>query len=163
VARRLEEFIEENSGDEGPLVNAMDEKGKVTKAGVKEQLKAIKNEEDCDEERKAFTRCLELIEAESEAGRTVKDAQLELDKQVLTKYGKLSEAEIKTLLIEDKWFASIHRAIDGEVQRLTYHLAGRVKELEERYAQPLAALRSAVETLGDKVAGHLKNMGVALA
>ena len=33
----------------------------------------------------------------------------------------------KTLVVEDKWFASIHAAIDGEVQRLTQALAERVK------------------------------------
>ena len=33
----------------------------------------------------------------------------------------------------------LRAAIDGEVQRVTQQLAGRVKELEERYAQPLPA------------------------
>ena len=37
-------------------------------------------------------------------------------------------------MVEDKWLAGLRAAIDGEVQRLTQQLAGRVKELEERYA-----------------------------
>ena len=161
AARELEEFIEENSGDEGLLVDAMNEKGKITKAGVKEQLKAIKNEEDSDEERETFTRCLELMEAESEAGSAVKEAQTALDEKVLATYAKLNEAEIKTLVVEDKWFASIGTAINGEVQRLKQLLAARVRELDERYAEPLPVIEHNVEVLSAKVEGHLKEMGLA--
>ena len=52
-------------------------------------------------------------------------------------YATLTEDDIKVLVIDDKWFASIQSAIIGEVQRLTQALATRVQELEERYAQPL--------------------------
>jgi len=155
----LEEFIEENSGDEGLLVDAMNEKGKVTKTGVKERLRAIKNEEDSDEEREALERCLELMEAESESGRAVRDAQVALDKKVVEKYADLSEDDIKTSVIDDKWFASIRATIDGEVQRLTQRLAVRVKDLDERYARTLPALERKAGSLDRKVAGHLKAMG----
>jgi len=160
AARELEEFIEENSGDEGLLVDAKNEKGKVTKAGVKDRLKAIKDEAESDDEFNALTRCLQLIEAESEAARVVRDAQAALDEEVLAKYPKLSEAEIKTLVVEDKWFTSIRTAIEGEVQRLTQRLALRMKQLEERYARPLSALDQDMEALGAKVEGHLKEMGL---
>ena len=43
-------------------------------------------------------------------------------------------------MVEDKWSAGIRTAIDHEVQRLAQQLAGRVQELEERYARPLPAL-----------------------
>jgi type I restriction enzyme M protein len=79
---------------------------------------------------------------------------------VLARYGKLTEAEIKTLVVEDKWLASLRAAIDGEVQRVTQQLAGRVKELEERYAQPLPALEREVEAFSAKVEAHLKKMGL---
>ena len=160
AARELEEFIEENSGDEGLLVDAMNEKGKVTKAGVKERLKAIKNEEDTHEEREALTRCLQLMDAESEAGGAVKEAQTALDEKVLAKYATLSEVEITTLVVDHKWFVSIRIAIEDEVQRLTQQLAGRVKELDERYARPLPALKRDVEILSAKVEGHLRGMGL---
>ena len=65
AARELEEFVEEHSGEEGLLVDAANEKGKVTKGAVKEQLRAIADEPDSDEERGALEACLQLIEAES--------------------------------------------------------------------------------------------------
>ena len=161
AARELGEFIEENSGDEGLLVDAMNEKGKITKAGVKERLKAIKNEEDNNEEREALERCLELMEAESEAGSAVKEAQTDLDEKVLAKYAKLSETDIKTLVVEDKWFATVRSAVEDEVQRLTQRLASRVNELDERYARPMPALEVDVKTLSAKLVRHLRAMGVA--
>ena len=163
AARELEEFIEEHSGEEGLLEDAANDKGKVTKAGVKDRLKSIQDEPESDEERDALTRCLTLIEAESEAAKAVKDAQAELVEKVLAKYPKLTEADIKTLIVDDKWFASIHVAIEGEVQRLTQVLAGRVKELEERYADPLPKLEQDVEAFSAKVEGHLRQMGLVWA
>ena len=121
---------------------------------------AIKDEPESDDEREALTRCLALIDAESTAAKAIKDAQAELEAKVLAKYPKLTETEIKTLTVEDKWFASIQAAIEGEVQRLTQQLAGRVRELEERYAQPLPELERGVGALSTKVEGHLKQMGL---
>ena len=89
----------------------------------------------------------------------MKDAQLALDQQVLAHYVTLTEDEIKTLVVEDKWFTSIHTAIDGEVQRVTQTLTERVKELEERYAQPLLVLAEEVERYSARVEEHLRMIG----
>jgi type I restriction enzyme M protein len=165
ASRELEEFVEEHtsSGEEGLLADATNDKGKVTKGGVKDRLKVIQGEPDIDEERDALTHCLALIEAESVAGKAVKDAQAALDAKVLARNAKLTEAEIKTLVVEDKWFASIRAAIEGEVEQLTQRLASRVKDLEERYAKPLPALEQEMEAFSAKVEGHLKEMGLAWA
>jgi len=101
-----------------------------------------------------------LIEAESRAGKAVKDAQAAFDERVLARYATLTEDEIKTLVVEDKWFASIRAAVEGEVQRLTQRLAGRVKELDERYARPLPELEREVEVFGERIEEHLKRMGL---
>ena len=162
VARALEEFVEEHTGEDGLLADAANDKGTVTKASVKERLKTIQDEPESDKEREALIRCLALIEAESNAGKAVKDAQAALDQKVLDHYDALTEAEIKTLVVEDKWVASIRAALDSEVERLTQQLAGRVKELEERYASPLPELEREVEEFGVKVEGHLKKMGLSL-
>ena len=162
AARALEEFVEEHSGEDGLLADATNDKGAVTKASVKGRLKTIQDELESDKEREILIRCLTLIEAESSAGKAAKDAQAALDHKVLDHYAVLTEAEIKTLVVEDKWVASIQAALDSEVQRLTQQLAGRVKELEERYASPLPELEREVEEFGVKVEGHLKKMGLSL-
>ena len=162
AARELEEFIEEHSADEGLLAGALNDKGKVTKAGVTQRLKAIRNEPESNEEGEILTECLALIEAETKADKAVKETQASLDEQTLARYVTLTETEIKSLVVEDKWFASIQTAIEGEMQRITRQLTGRVRELEERYASPLPELEREVEAYSGKVEGHLKKMGVPL-
>ena len=160
AARELEEFVEEHTGEGGLLAGATNDKGKVTKGGVRERLKALKGEPESDEERGLLTRCLELIEAESAVAKAVKDTQAVLDAKVLKRYAELTEAEIKILVVEDKWFASICAAIEDEVERLIQQLAGCVKELNERYARPLPELEREVDAFSVKVEGHLKKMGL---
>lgn len=162
AARELEEFIEENSGEEGLLEGARTEKGTVTKASVKARLEELANEPENEEEGAALARCLGLIETESAAAKAVREAQAELDFKVLAQYAKLTEEEIKILVVDDKWFASIRSALENEVQRLTQALAARVKELEERYAATLPELENEVEILSEKVEGHLRQMGLVL-
>ena len=162
AAREVEALVEEHTGEEGLLADAVNDKGKVARAGVKDRLKAIQGEPESGEERDTLTRCLALIEAESSAGKAVKDAQAKLDQRVLARYAMLNETEIKTLVVEDKWLAAIREAVEGEMQRLTQQLAGRVRELEARYAQPLPELAQEVEAFGAKVEGHLKRMGLTI-
>lgn len=166
AAQMLEEFVEEHVGEDGLLVEALSDKGKVTKGGVKDRLKALKqgseggpSAED-ESELEALARCLVLIEAESEAGKQVKAARRALDEAVLRRYGELSEDDVKNLVVEDKWLADIRSAIDGEINRLANRLTSRVTELDLRYAEPLPELTRDVEALSSRVEGHLSQMGL---
>ena len=82
---------------------------------------------------------LALIEQEAAASKKVKDAQKALDAKVVAKYGQLSEAEIKTLVVDDKWLAALAAGVQGELDRVSQALTGRIKQLAERYATPLPA------------------------
>ncbi len=90
----------------------------------------------------------------------MKDAQAALNEQVLARYATLTQAEIQTLVVEDKWLASLRAAIENEVERLIQRLVGRLKELDERYARPLPELEREVEAFSAKVEEHLKKMGL---
>ncbi|AQT70088.1 Type I restriction enzyme EcoKI M protein [Anaerohalosphaera lusitana] len=162
ASRQLEEFIEENTVEEGPLEDATNDKGKVTKGGITARLKEIKEDPEAADERRALNKCKKLMNADSTAAKAVKDTRAQLDEKVLAKYPELTEDEIKTLAVEDKWFASIRRAVDSELDRLTQTLAGRVKELEQRYAEPLPDIFNQVATLTKKVDVHLDKMGVSV-
>ena len=112
------------------------------------------------EDFKVATEYLERLTEQSTARKAVKEAEAELNHAVLARYGQLTEDEIKTLTIDDKWLADIRAAIEAEVERITNQLAGRVRELEERYAEPLPGIEREVEELAARVAGHLEKMGV---
>ena len=163
----FEEYIEEHTGDEGLLSEAVNDSGNVTKTSLNARIKELtpnlmaqNDTQDNDEEWEAIEHCLSLLDTKSKMDKAVKDALLALDQQVLARYSTLTETEIKQLVIDDKWFATIQAAISGEVQRLTQNLTERVKELEERYAQPLPTLMHEVHEFSLKVDKHLSNMGI---
>jgi type I restriction enzyme M protein len=103
-----------------------------------------------------------LIESEAAANKAVKEARYALDTKVLAQYAKVSEAEIKTLVVDTKWMIAIQATIDSEVHCLTRGLARRIKELEERYAVTLSDLKQDADELSGKVAASLKKMGLVL-
>ena len=156
----LAEFIEAHTGEDGLLADATNDKGNITASSVKASLKASQGEPDSKEEQEVLTSCALLIDDESKVGRSVKKEREALDQQVLAHYATLTEAEIKVLVVEDKWLASIQSEVADEVQRLTQALTERVTELEERYARRLPDLEQEVETFSTKVETHLQKMGV---
>ena len=85
-----------------------------------------------------------------------------MDKKIDAKYPKLTEAEIKTLVVDDKWMARLSAAVQGELDRVSQTLTGRIRELAERYATPLPKLTDEVETLAARVEEHLKKMGAVM-
>ena len=74
-------------------------------------------------------------------------------------YAQLTEDEIKTLVVDDKWLATLAAAVQGELDRVSQTLTGRIRQLAERYATPLPQIVDQVEQLATKVAKHLKKMG----
>ena len=162
VAQAMEELAEEHSGEEGLLEEAKNDKDKVTKAGITQRLKSIKKDRDAAEERKVLDAYLELCDQEAALKAKVKVAETALTTKLVAKYGELSEDEIKILVVEDKWLATIRASVHGELDRVSQTLTGRVRELAERYATPLPALIQEVETLSGRVDAHLAQMGFAL-
>jgi type I restriction enzyme M protein len=160
ASHMLEEFIEENTGEESLLEDAMNDKGKATKGGVNARLKEIGDDPEFAEERKALEICGNLINTEVLLGTVVQDLREKLNIQILAKYQILTEAEIKTLVVDNKWVGSLETAIQAEVHLLSDQLADRVRQLENRYAQRLPDLEKNVERFRKKVAGHLKKMGL---
>lgn len=156
ATQELESFIEEHTADEGLLLEALNDKDKVTLASVKARLKLTMDMEEELVLRKAQT----LFETEATLKKKVKELQEALDLKVFTKYPTLTGDELKDLVVIDKWFATLNSSIEAEIERVTQQLANRVKELNERYAEPLPQITQNVEALSLKVAEHLYAMGL---
>jgi type I restriction enzyme M protein len=158
VTARLAELEEEHGGDDG----AFAELEKVNKAGVMARVKEIKvisEQSSVDSELVVLEEWLKLNGEEGELKKKLKDAEADLDAKARARYPTLTEAEIKTLVVEDKWLAALETAINGEVERVSQRLTQRLKELAERYATPLPALTARVDELEAKVNRHLEKMG----
>lgn len=93
--------------------------------------------------------------------KRIKEADGALDDKALARYADLTEADIKTLVVDDKWLAALARATNTETERTGQQLTGRVRELAERYAAPLPQLEARVAELQAKVDAHLQRMGCA--
>ena len=110
---------EEHGGEDGLLAEAKNDKGKLTKVSVKARLTEIKHDKDAADERKLLDAYADLIEQEAAASKKVKDAQKALDAKVAAQYAKLTEAEIKTLVVDDKWLAALAASVQGELDRVS--------------------------------------------
>jgi len=159
ITRQIEEIAEEHGGEDGLLAEAKTDKGTLTKASVKARLAEIEDDNDAGDERKLLAEYLAFIEKESAASKQVKDAQKALAAKVAAKYPKLSEDEIKTLVVDDKWLAALAADVQSELDRVSQALTGRIRQLAERYATPLPKLTREVESLAARVDEHLKKMG----
>ncbi|RKH88170.1 type I restriction endonuclease subunit M [Corallococcus sp. AB045] len=148
---------EEHGGEEG-FLGAFD---KIAKAEINARLKEIKGDKDAKEERGVLEQWLQLTESAASLRRAVKEQDAALDALALGKYPKLTQADIKTLVIDDKWMARLSAAVQGELDRVSQSLAARVRELAERYATPLPKLADDVADLTKRVEAHLKNMGAS--
>ena len=153
----LAELEEEHGGEEGYL-GALD---KIAKGEVNARLKEIKGDKDAKDEITVLKRWLDVAEQETTLKRAVKDQDAALDGLAYAKYPKLTGAEIKTLVVDDKWLARLSAAVQGELDRVSQTLTGRIRELAERYATPLPKLSEEVETLSARVDEHLKKMGAS--
>jgi type I restriction enzyme M protein len=159
IALKMEEMDEEHGGEGGLLEEARNEKGKITKASVNVRLKDILTDPDATVERTMLHGYLDLLEQETAASRKVRDAQKALDAKVTARYKVLSENDVKTLVVEDKWLTTLASDVQTELNRISQSLTGRIKQLAERYATPLPRLSEDVEVLSGKVEAHLKKMG----
>ena len=187
LTQEMEEMAEEHGGEGGLMEDARNDKDKLTKASVAARLKEIARPGNAkpqlgvnkkraaelglsapggapspDAEEMAILQAyLALAEKESDTGTKLKTAQAALITKVAAKYGQLSEDEIQTLVVDDKWLATLAAAVQGELDRVSQTLTGRIRQLADRYANPLPQLTDEVATLAARVDEHLKKMGAA--
>jgi type I restriction enzyme M protein len=159
AARAVEEYTEEHAIEDGLLEYAMED-DRVTKALAAIRLKEAKrNGADADEV-KALQHLINLYVDEGAAKKAAKDAQSELDVATLSTYGGLTAADVRSLVLDDKWRATISSRIDGELNALALALVRRIRQLGERYAETLEDLEAELTTLDAQMSKHLTEMGV---
>lgn len=152
---QLTELEEENGGDEGIFTDF----DKVNKANVSKRLKEIAKNKDVKEEIEVLKKYLDLTERITKANNEIKVEANTLDKMVLNQYKILTEAEVKNIVVDSKWMKAMEKAIEGEMERISQRLTGRIKELMERYENTLPAINRDLANLEAKVNAHLSKMG----
>jgi len=149
----MEEMAEEHGGEGGLLEDAKNDRDKLTKASITARLKELSSvpsvpslpsipllppvPSDDSEERDILQQYIALSDQEATASTTLKTAEESLIEKILQQYSKLTEDDIKTLVVDDKWLVTIAAAVQCELDRVSQTLTSRIRQLAERYATPL--------------------------
>jgi len=157
--QKFEEFKEEHSGEDGLLEEVINDKGNITKGDLVKRIKRIKNNAEFADELEILNKYSDLLKEEAELKAKIKEAVTKLDKKLYAKYKALTPDEIKVLVVDDKWMATIEQDVKSEMDRISRRLTGRIKELAERYGKTLTQLNENVGELESKVEVHLEKMG----
>lgn len=158
-SRLVEEFIEEHAVEDGLLAEAMEE-DKISNALCSSRLRIAKREGSDPREVEALEKLINLYRADSSSKKAVKESKAALDLATLKVYGDLNEADVKALVLEGKWHATIAGRVNRELTSLTLDLVERIQELGERYAVTVDALDNDLTRLAAEVSAHLGEMGV---
>ena len=157
IAAQLTELEEEHGGEDG----AFSELEKINKGEVTKRHKEIKADPEYADEAKVLQQWLAFSKQEAALKKAIKEAEAALDQLAHDQYPKLSEDEVKTLVVDDKWLTTLETAIHGEMDRISQALTQRVKELADRYETPLPQMTDHLTGLEEKVNAHLERMGFA--
>ena len=74
---------------------------------------------------------LALSEEEATANTKLKSAQENLMEKVFQQYANFTEDDIKTLVVDNKWLAILAAAVQGELDRVSQTLTGRIRQPRE--------------------------------
>ena len=140
------------------------EDGKFSEAIVKKEAAAFKkgNSEGTDEMNVLWQQYLSIYAAKKEKANSEKVLVAALTKQVIAKFDALTADDIRSLVIYDKWKATIMQRAEAELARVNQQMRIDVLALVDRYANTLPEIDNRVNELRDKVNAHLAAMGIKL-
>jgi type I restriction enzyme M protein len=162
IDQQLDEKREEQSGEEGLLNEVIEGEGdkqKITAKAVKARLKDIGKDPDYADERASLLEYAALLDKKDKIKANLKIAEEDLEAKLDAKYPKLTEDEVKTLVVDDKWLTHLAGCLRSELDRVSQNLTGRIRQLAERYETPLPKLNDEVAALSKRVGDHLRKMG----
>lgn len=140
------------------------EDGKYSEAIVKKEAAAFKkgNSEGTDEMNALWLQFLSIYAAKKEKANSEKTLVAALTKQVIARYDALTTDDVRSLVIYDKWKATIMQRAEAELARVNQQMRTDVLALVDRYANTLPEIDNRVNELRDKVNAHLAAMGIKL-
>jgi type I restriction enzyme M protein len=159
ATQAVEEFIEEHSGDDGLLADAMED-GKISKTLSQSRFREARREDPRGDEAACLVTLIGLYDSEATAKKSAKDTAKQIDEATLGKYGDLTHHDIQQVVIDAKWGSTIEDQIQDVVVDLIQRLVERTRELGERYETTLTEIESEVQRRSQKVIEHLQEMGI---
>lgn len=156
----MDTLIEEQSGEEGLINEALSDTGKVNKKQLTSRINEISGLPDFSDELEVLQQCADLVEKLDVAKQTVKKYQGEINDALISKYQNLDVVEVKKLAAL-KWKSALTFAVESDRGQVSQRLADRISELGRRYNEVLTIIEERVSALGNLVSQHLKDIADA--
>lgn len=109
-----------------------------------------------------YSQYISLNRKLTDAKADVKEKIATLTKLVVAKYPKLTESEIKDMVINDKWHTAIVGGAIDAAFNVSIEIEQQVNDLVNRYARRLSDIDASVRNLENRVNNHLAKMGFEL-
>lgn len=130
---------------------------------IKYRLREVVNYAPLPEETIAlYSQYISLNRKLAEAKAEVKEKIAALTKLVVAKYPKLTEDEIKDMVINDKWHTAIVGGAINAAFSVSIDIEQQVIDLVDRYTRRLSDIDASVRNLENRVNSHLAKMGFEL-
>lgn len=159
IQDRLDMLVAEQTGEYGVLADCLREKNKIDSKAVNAKYRFLRKTDPDGQECRILQKYRELCKiwkAQMQKVTMLCDA---LETAVKAQYAALTIEEIKHLLVEKKWYASIYDGIQALYDAASLNIANRIVELARRYQKPLPQLESTVQQCEAVVRKHLEKMG----
>ena len=141
---------------------ALTGKGTVTRASVNQAIRTLREQvvlpEDVAEDLRELKRWTEAVQKRDEARKNLRAAAAELDGQTRERDGRLTDEEIRYLLIDRKWLASVGNAIENVYDAMIQNFSVALNALHERYARPLPEIEAETKQHEANVKAVLESM-----
>lgn len=159
----FEEFIENNSDENGYFTDYMGDDEKIDSKKITSRVKLLTKEKKTqNEEYKILNNYVDYESSIKSQKKHITELKKVLDDNCRNLYETFTDAEIKDLLVNRKWYKAIDDGIQNLYITVANHLTKRIVELYERYENTLSELTSKLAEEEKVVFGHLTQMGFKL-
>ena len=159
----FEEFIENNSDENGYFTDYMGDDEKIDSKKITSRVKLLTKEKKTqNEEYKILNNYVDYESSIKSQKKHISELKKVLDDNCRNRYETFTDAEIKDLLVNRKWYKAIDDGIQNLYITVANHLTKRIVELYERYENTLSELTSKLAEEEKVVFGHLTQMGFKL-
>lgn len=131
----------------------------VKAADVKAAIKNAKKDGTSEENVKLLQQWIALSNEKDALNKSLKEKRSQLTDAVVAKYSVLTEDEIKMLVVERKWLASVISGCKALMQNVTHRISNDITALVERYETTLSETTNAINDLEKEVLASLQEMG----
>lgn len=159
----FEEFIENNSDESGYFTDYMGDDEKIDSKKITSRVKLLTKEKKTqNEEYKILNNYVDYESSIKSQKKHITELKKVLDDNCRNRYETFTDAEIKDLLVNRKWYKAIDDGIQNLYITVANHLTKRIVELYERYENTLSELTTKLAEEEKVVFGHLTQMGFKL-